>query len=47
MTQQQILDLGRRWAEAERTADVASLDAILADDFAAIGPLGFVLDRGQ
>ena len=46
-TQNQILDLSQRWAEAERTADVAALDALLADDFAAIGPFGFVLDRGQ
>ena len=47
MTHEQILDLGRRWADAERRADVAALDALLTDDFVGVGPRGFVLNRQQ
>jgi ketosteroid isomerase-like protein len=46
-TRQQLLDLGQRWAEAERYGDVAALDALIRDDFVAVGPLGFVLDKQQ
>lgn len=46
-TQQQILDLAHRWAETERRGDVAALDALLAEDFVAVGPRGFVLDKQQ
>jgi ketosteroid isomerase-like protein len=42
-----VLDLVRRWAEAEQDNDAQALDRLLADDFVGIGPLGFVLDRGQ
>jgi ketosteroid isomerase-like protein len=47
MSQDQILDLGRRWADAELRADVAALDSILDPDFACVGPLGFVLNKDQ
>src|ERR687885_2841993 len=43
----QVLELGRQWAAAERTGDVASLDPLLADDFILVGPLGFVLAKEQ
>jgi hypothetical protein len=33
------------WAESERDADVQRLDTLLAEDFAGIGPVGFVLDK--
>ena len=33
------------WATTERTGDVAGMDALLADDFVGIGPVGFVLDK--
>lgn len=46
-TTDEIRDIGRRWAEAEVAGDVAGLDALAADDFALVGPLGFVLDRDQ
>ena len=47
MTAESILELGRRWAEAEQRADDATLAALLADDFVAVGPRGFVLNREQ
>lgn len=36
---------GRRWADAERRGDVQALDALLTEDFSAVGPHGFVLDK--
>jgi ketosteroid isomerase-like protein len=42
-----ILDLGDRWATAERDADVTTLAAIVTDDFHLVGPFGFVLDKAQ
>jgi hypothetical protein len=38
-------DLLAEWAESERNADADRLDRVLADDFAGIGPAGFVLDK--
>lgn len=46
-TEEQIRELGRRWAEAETQGDVAALDALAVDDFRLVGPLGFVLDKRQ
>ena len=43
----EVLDLVRAWAEAEQRNDAGALDALLADDFVGVGPLGFVLDRQQ
>jgi ketosteroid isomerase-like protein len=43
----QVLELGQRWAAAERTADVDALGPLLADDFLLVGPLGFMLDKEQ
>ena len=34
-----------RWAAAEQAGDTERLDALLAGDFAGIGPLGFTLPR--
>ena len=43
----EILALGARWAEAERSADTATLGALAAADFRLVGPFGFVLDKAQ
>lgn len=47
MTHDQILELGQRWADAERRSDADALDTLLADDFVLVGPLGFVRDKAQ
>src|SRR6476619_5562904 len=44
---EQILDLGRRWVDAELQGDVDLLNTLLANDFVGIGPRGFVLTREQ
>ncbi len=46
-TTDQIRTLGARWAEAELGGDADALAALATDDFALVGPLGFVLDRDQ
>jgi hypothetical protein len=42
-----VLDLVRRCAAAEQQNDAGLLGGLLADDFAGVGPLGFVLTREQ
>jgi ketosteroid isomerase-like protein len=44
---QQLQELGRRWAEAERRCDADALDTLLHEEFVGVGPLGFVLDKQQ
>lgn len=34
-----------RWVAAELAGDAAELDALAIDEFALVGPLGFILDR--
>jgi hypothetical protein len=43
--QDELQELNRRWTEAEIGADVAALDALAADDFVLVGPVGFVVDK--
>lgn len=43
----QIRDLGERWTDAERRADIAALDGLAHDTFRLVGPVGFVLDKQQ
>lgn len=45
--QDTILDLGRRWAAAERQGDTATLDGLAVDDFTLVGPFGFILTKQQ
>ncbi len=42
-----IEELSFLWANAERNNDATALDELLAKDFTAVGPLGFVLTRVQ
>jgi ketosteroid isomerase-like protein len=46
-TEEEIRELNRRWAQAETHGDVAALDALAADGFRLVGPVGFVLDKQQ
>jgi ketosteroid isomerase-like protein len=41
----EIEELSLLWANAERNNDAAGLDKLLAEDFTAVGPRGFVLTR--
>jgi ketosteroid isomerase-like protein len=47
MPQDQIAELGRRWAKAELESDAELLDSLLDADFVCVGPLGFVLNKEQ
>jgi ketosteroid isomerase-like protein len=46
-TDQEIRELGRRWAAAEERGDTGVLDELAVDGFRLVGPLGFVLDKRQ
>jgi ketosteroid isomerase-like protein len=46
-TEEQVRELGRVWAAAEERGDTGVLAGLAADGFRLVGPLGFVLDRGQ
>ncbi len=46
-TADQIHELGTRWVAAELDADLATLEALVTDDFHLVGPYGFVLDKEQ
>jgi hypothetical protein len=43
----QIRDLQHEFDRAELHADAAALRELIADDFASIGPKGFVMDKEQ
>jgi Domain of unknown function (DUF4440) len=44
-TSKEINDFLARWSAAEKDQDGAALALLLTEDFAAVGPLGFVLPR--
>lgn len=43
----ELNELAEDWTKAELDGDVSSLKEILADDFVAVGPRGFVLTKEQ
>jgi ketosteroid isomerase-like protein len=47
MPREQVLELGRRWAKAERESDAETLGQLLDPDFVCVGPVGFVIDKEQ
>lgn len=47
MSEHEVLDLVRRWAKAELAGDPDGYGDVLAETFAGIGPVGFVLDKQQ
>jgi ketosteroid isomerase-like protein len=46
-TDEEIRELGRRWAAAEERGDSGVLEELAVDGFRLVGPLGFVLDKRQ
>jgi uncharacterized protein (TIGR02246 family) len=46
-THQQVRDLLQRLTTAERDGDADALAGLLDEDFAGVGPLGFVLTKEQ
>jgi ketosteroid isomerase-like protein len=47
MSHDQVLELGRQWADAELRGDADALSALFDADFVCVGPLGFILDKEQ
>jgi hypothetical protein len=47
LAKQEVTRLADAWIAAELRGDVAFLERTLADDFTAVGPLGFVLSKRE
>jgi ketosteroid isomerase-like protein len=47
LTTGEVTELLDRFAEAQRLSDVDALSRLLTDDFALVGPLGFVVPKQQ
>ena len=46
-TESDVLRLADEWIAAELRGDTAYLERTLADDFVAVGPLGFLLTKQE
>lgn len=46
-TTRELARLAQEWIDAEQRGDAAFLARALADDFMAVGPLGFILTKQQ
>jgi ketosteroid isomerase-like protein len=46
-TPEAIMELGHRWADAERRGDAGALDELAIGDFTLVGPLGYILTKQQ
>jgi hypothetical protein len=44
---EQALHFAERWAKAELAGDTGALERMLAPDFMAVGPRGFLLNRDE
>jgi uncharacterized protein (TIGR02246 family) len=47
MESAEIQELCQTWADAERAGDAGTLARLAVEDFALVGPLGFLLDKQQ
>lgn len=47
MSEQEVLDLVKRYAAAELNGDAGAYDDLVTEDFHGIGPVGFVLNKQQ
>ncbi len=45
MTENDVLDASERYCAAELEGDTAATDELLTDDFRAVGPFGFVVEK--
>ena len=46
-TLEELADLDYTLIRAEINGDIATLEALATEDFTLVGPVGFVLDKGQ
>lgn len=47
MSEQEVLNLVQRYADAELKGDASAYDSLVTADFHGIGPVGFVLNKEQ
>jgi uncharacterized protein (TIGR02246 family) len=47
MSEQEVLDLVKRWSEVELAGDADAYEGLLTADFLGIGPVGFMLNKEQ
>jgi ketosteroid isomerase-like protein len=45
MSEQDILDASQRYRAAELNGDATAIDKLLTDDFRAVGPFGFIVEK--